>query len=49
MTPFSGDIGFWLGPIWSYGENVVKISCTPTKKKSALFLLIEAIQHAQLL
>ena len=35
LTPFSGDIGFWLGPVWSYGENVVnlrKFPVLPQKK-----------------
>ena len=48
---FSGDISFWLGPVWSYGENEVNLKKFPVlpQKKSVLFLIIEAIQHAQLL
>ena len=36
MSPASGDLGFRVGPIWPYGENVLfkssKITMLPQKK-----------------
>lgn len=46
MTASSGDVGYKMRPIWSYGENVLnprKLSVLPQKKKSAFLLCIVTI------
>lgn len=45
IIPSSGNLGFRVVPIWSYGENVLNLKniSVLTQKKSALLLCIVPI------